>query len=75
MSPDDLRRISAIRMAAASGEARDKRRELRLTLKEVAAAVGASPSSLHRWEHGQTTPRGALAVRWAKVLGIKTKVS
>lgn len=75
MSPEDLRRISAIRMAAASGEAREKRRELRLTLKEVATAVGASPASVNRWERGESSPRGASALRWADALGITAKVS
>ena len=75
MSPEDVRRISAIRMAAASGEARAKRQELRLTLKEMAAAVGVSTSTVHGWERGHCAPRGANAIRWAKALGIKTKAS
>lgn len=75
MSPEDVRRISAIRMAAASGEARAKRQELRLTLKEMAAAVGVSTSTVHGWERGHSAPRGANAIRWAKALGIKTKAS
>ena len=75
MSPETLRRISAIRMAAISGEARAKRQELRLTLREVAAAVGASESAVHRWEHGQAVPSGAHALRWAKALDIKARAS
>ncbi|MFF9036431.1 helix-turn-helix domain-containing protein [Streptomyces sp. NPDC014892] len=73
MSPDDVRRISAIRMAAASGEARAKRQELRLTLKEMAAYVGVSTSTVHGWECGHSAPRGANAIRWANALGIKAK--
>jgi transcriptional regulator with XRE-family HTH domain len=75
MSPETLRRISAIRVAAASGEAREKRKELRLTLKEVAAGIGTSESTLHRWERGETAPRGESALRWAKVLGITARAS
>lgn len=73
MSPENLRRISAIRMAATSGEARAKRLELRLTLKEVAAAVGVCISTVHGWEHGRSVPQGANALRWAKALDIKAR--
>ncbi|MDX3570800.1 helix-turn-helix transcriptional regulator [Streptomyces sp. ID05-47C] len=75
MSPEDLRRISAMRMAASSGEAREKRRELRLTLKEIAAAVGASPASVNRWERGESSPRGTSALRWADALGVEAKAT
>jgi len=71
MRPEDLRRISAVRVLAANGEARAKRQELRLSLKEVAAVVGSSPSTVHRWEVGQSKPRATFALRWAKALGIK----
>lgn len=73
MSPENLRRITAVRMAAASGEARAKRRELRLTLKEVAEAVGVGVSTVHGWEHGRSVPRGANALRWATALDIKAR--
>ena len=75
MSPEDLRRISAIRMAAISGEARAKRRELRLTLKEVAAVVGAGTASVNRWERGDASPNAAHALRWAEALDIKAEAS
>lgn len=64
-----------MRMAASSGEARAKRRELRLTLKEIAAAVGASTASVNRWERGEASPRGPHALRWAEALDIKAKAS
>ncbi|WP_103543327.1 helix-turn-helix transcriptional regulator [Streptomyces sp. SM1] len=75
MRPEDLRRISAVRTLAASGEARAKRQELRLSLKEVAAAIGSAPSTVHRWELGQSVPRAASALLWAKALGIKTEAT
>ena len=60
-------------MAAASGEAREKRRTLRLTLQELAAVVGVSTSTIHGWESGRSAPRGPNALRWADALGIKAK--
>jgi len=71
MRPEDLRRISAVRVLAASGGARTRREELRLSLREVAAVVGSSPSTVLRWEVGESAPRAANALRWAKALGIK----
>jgi transcriptional regulator with XRE-family HTH domain len=62
-------------MAAVSGEARAKRRELHLTLKEVADVVGASPASVNRWERGKASPRGTHALRWAEALGVTAKAS
>lgn len=75
MSLNDVRRISAVRMATASGEARAKRLQLRLTLQEVATVVGVSTSTVHGWESGRSTPRGANALRLADALGIKVKAS
>lgn len=73
MSPDDLRRISEVRALVASGEARNLRELRHLTLREIAAAVGASSSTVHRWEQGECAPRSVHALRWADVLGIKAK--
>jgi transcriptional regulator with XRE-family HTH domain len=73
VTPDELRRISEVRALVANGEARAKRLERRLTLREIADAVGSSPSTIHRWEQGTSAPRSAHALRWAKALGIKVK--
>ena len=70
MSPEDLRRISAVRTLIANGEARAERQRRRLTLREIADTIGSSPSTVHRWEQGATAPRGAYALRWADALGI-----
>lgn len=70
MSPEDLRRISAVRMLIANGDARAERQRRRLTLREIADTIGSSPSTIHRWEKGTALPRGAHALRWAEALGI-----
>lgn len=70
MSPDELRRVSAVRALVANGKVRELRVVRRLTLREIADAVGASTSTVHRWEQGVTPPRGAAALRLAEVLEI-----
>lgn len=39
-----------------------------LSLREVADAVGISPSTLWRWEERERAPRGAAAVAWVRLL-------
>ncbi|MFI9174881.1 helix-turn-helix transcriptional regulator [Streptomyces lincolnensis] len=70
MSPAELRRITLVRTLVASGKAREQRRSRHLTLKEVADAIGASRSTVHRWEAGETFPSAVHALAWAAVLGI-----
>ncbi|MEW2254978.1 helix-turn-helix transcriptional regulator [Streptomyces sp. NPDC047869] len=75
MSLEDLRRISAVRELVASGETRTWREGRRLTLREVADAVGVSPSTIHRWEQSRSAPRGAYALRLAATLDIDTETA
>ena len=70
MGPAELRRISLVRALVAEGKARDERKLRRLSLKEVADAIGTSRSTVHRWETGATAPSTANALQWADVLGI-----
>ncbi|MFI9236912.1 helix-turn-helix transcriptional regulator [Streptomyces sp. NPDC053079] len=72
MSPDDLRRISAVRCLVANGEARDLRKSRHLTLWEIADAIGCSPSTVYRWEQGKSAPRGVHALLLADVLGVRS---
>ncbi|MBM7091030.1 helix-turn-helix transcriptional regulator [Streptomyces sp. S12] len=75
MSPEDLRRISAVRALVATGKAREQRESRRLTLREIAQAIGSSPSTIYRWEQGTSQPRGPHALRWADALGIEEPAS
>ncbi|MFE5218415.1 MULTISPECIES: helix-turn-helix domain-containing protein [unclassified Streptomyces] len=70
MTSEDLRRISAVRVLVASGKVRERRENRRLTLREIADTVGASVSTVHRWEQGAAAPRSAAALRLADVLEI-----
>lgn len=70
MSPAELRRITLVRSLVADGKAREQRRQRRLSLKEVADAIGTSRSTVHRWETSQTAPSPANALQWADALGI-----
>lgn len=68
-SHDELLAIARARAMCADGTARAVRRAARLTLREVAAAVGAaSAATVYRWEKGERSPRGALALRYALLL-------
>lgn len=44
--------------------------ERRIGLRELARTIQASPSAVSRWEHGQHSPRGSVALRWAAALGL-----
>jgi len=68
MDSEQTLRLAEIRRLAASGEAKAIRERADLSLREVAGAVGVSPSGLFRWENGERTPRGDAAVRYAKFL-------
>lgn len=54
----------------ASGEARQRREDLRLSQREVADAAGVAAGSVHRWESGERLPRAALALKLADILGV-----
>jgi len=56
------------RLAAKNGVGRTIRRNAELSLSELAAVVGVDPSTLGRWEHGATRPRGDLAIRYHDIL-------
>lgn len=64
----NFERLSRIRELAASGEARRIRIESRLSLPELASAVGVGVSTMSRWERAQRRPQGSAAMRYADVL-------
>jgi transcriptional regulator with XRE-family HTH domain len=68
MENRDLLLIARARRLSVTGEARKLREQAGLSLREVADAIGASPSALWRWENAQRTPRGAAAVAWGELL-------
>ena len=42
-----------------------------LTMEELAGAAGVTPAAICRYEHGQRTPKTAIAKRLASVLGVE----
>lgn len=46
------------------------RKAQRIGLRELARALDAHPSTVSRWETGQTAPRAEAALKWAQFLGM-----
>lgn len=64
----DPQRLAEVRRLCRTGLAKHLRLVNELSLAEVAAPIGVSPSSVWRWERGERTPRGEDAVRYLDVL-------
>ena len=60
--------ISRVRGLIASGQARRIRLNSHLELSEVARDLDVSPTTVWRWENGQRSPRGSVALRYARLL-------
>ena len=67
MNDLDVVSVSRARSLAASGAARSIRRAAGLSLREVAAALDVSPSTVLRWEGG-VKPRTEVASRYGDLL-------
>jgi DNA-binding transcriptional regulator YiaG len=65
MTKPSLHEITLARDLARSGAGRAIRKHARLSHREVAQVVGASASSVYRWETGERVPRSAAGLRWA----------
>jgi transcriptional regulator with XRE-family HTH domain len=66
--PSNAVRLANLRDACRSGAARMVRLSAGLSLNEVGQEVGASISTVYRWENGERAPRGNAALRYAKLL-------
>ncbi|MEX0991594.1 MAG: helix-turn-helix transcriptional regulator [Actinomycetota bacterium] len=60
--------LARVRQLAASGEAKATRLRSGLSLREVAAGVGVSDTTVLRWEGGTHAPHGEAAVAYLGVL-------
>lgn len=67
-TPDELRELAWVRRALSSGEAQEIRETSCLTTGDVATAVAVTPVTVWRWEKKLRTPRGAVALRYARLL-------
>jgi len=61
-------RLARVKAMAASGQAREVRLRCRLSLRDVALAVGVDASTVGRWEGGSRIPRGDAAWRYADLI-------
>lgn len=65
---DQVLAVVEARQLAASGAARMIREAAGLSLADVAAACGADPSSVFRWEEGSRRPSGDRAIAYRDFL-------
>lgn len=68
MTTEQILLLTAARRHAADGSGRAIRQAAKLTLAEIAAAVGVSEPTVSRWEEGLQKPRTAAGLRWAELL-------
>jgi DNA-binding transcriptional regulator YiaG len=60
--------LAHARQLVASGAARRIRRAADLSLAEVSRAIGVDLSTVGRWERRERVPRGAAAIKYARLL-------
>lgn len=68
MDVKELPRLARVRALVRSGAALDTRVRAGISRTEIADALGVSPATVWRWEHGQRVPRGEPALRYAELL-------
>jgi transcriptional regulator with XRE-family HTH domain len=64
----NLAETAAARLAGKSGSARQTRERANVGLRELARYIQVSPSSLSKYERGQSRPNAQVAERWAQAL-------
>ena len=65
---EDVLALARVRELAESGRAREIRLAARLSLYDIAGAIGSNASSVQRWEAGLRRPYGEQALRWLALL-------
>ncbi len=68
MDTNTLVKVTRVRDLVRSGAARSIRLGAGLSLGEVGRTLGCSASTIFRWEKGERTPRGDLALRYGELL-------
>jgi DNA-binding transcriptional regulator YiaG len=68
MSVEHVVLLATARTHAANGTGRAIRQRARLSLGDVARAIGSSGPVVSRWENGLRMPSGPPAVRWSQLL-------
>ena len=75
MDATDLQKIAEAHVALATGQARELRKALRMSVLDLGATVGVSGAAISRWECGKRTPQGETALKYARVLEVLRKVA
>lgn len=75
MRQSDLLLVTRARADLKSGAARTLRVTCGLTQTEIAAQIGVSSVAVSRWESGDRTPRGEVALRYARLLAALRKAT
>lgn len=70
MNARQLERLTRVRALLASGEAKRRRVDAGLSLRELADACGVDATTVWRWEEGRRIPRGHHAQDYARVLDL-----
>lgn len=68
MNESELVVLARVRRLAKSGAAQSIRVGAGLSLAELGSSVGVGPATIYRWESGQRSPHGDLALKFAAVL-------
>lgn len=67
MTPEELQQVTAIRELAAAGRLRELREQRRLSLRDIAGAIGVTASTVLRWEQRTRVPSSRAALRLALI--------
>ena len=70
MNTRELVAVAKARRLANTGDAKRIRERASVSIREMADAVGAAPTTLWRWENGERRPTGAAAAAWADALSL-----
>lgn len=68
MSRTEISTIASARALLASGEGRARRLAARISLSEIAAALGVRPETVWRWESGRRRPAAENALAYALLI-------
>lgn len=71
----ELDALTRVRRLASSGAARAIRIGAGASIREVAAVVGVSPATVHRWERGSRAPRGEKGIAYGRALDELTEAA
>ena len=71
---DEVLELAWVREEVASGRAEDTRRRSHLSYRTMADGADVSKSTVYRWEHGRTLPRGRAFAHYFRLSGFKRRL-